>query len=262
MEQSVTGEFPQLGRLLSEHPATYRRLIMTAIGWGIPILAFLGFLLWDCFGPNANRIDPNTLTLLVGGAVLIWLFFTGMAAWETGPTVRVYEHGLVFGREPFCWDHIDAFFQEKYSLNSKGIQFRTSHDYTVRRADGKKAKFYLGIERADELAATIEQRINPRLLDAARRQLADGKSVDFGCAQLNKHSMRYQPVEGPNGELNWTEFRDMQVSGTEVTFRRQGAWFGFKLVTRKIANLTVMLALIDELVAASQSKPVRGEAGE
>lgn len=260
MDQSLPDELPQLGRLLTEHPVTYRRLLMTAIGWGIPILAFLGFLLWDCFGSNATRIDPYTMTLLVAGAVLVWLFFTGIAAWETGPTVRVYEHGLVFGREPFSWDHIDAFFQEKYSLNSKGIRFHTSHDYTVRRTDGKKAKFYLGIERADELAATIEQRINPRLLDAARHQLADGKSVDFGCAQLDKHSMRYQPVEGPNGEMNWNEFRDVQVDGSQVTFRRLGAWFGFTLATRKIANLTVMLSLIGELVAASQSKPERGDA--
>lgn len=261
MEQSLPDELPQLGRLLTEHPATYSRLMMTAIGWGIPIVAFLGFLLWDCFGPNANRIDLFTLTLLVGGAVLIWLFFTGMAAWETGPTVRVYEHGFVWGREPFSWDLIDAFFQEKYSLNSKGIRVYTSHNYTVRRADGKKAKFYLGIERADELAATIQQRINPRLLDAARRQLADGKSVDFGCVQLDRYRMRYQPADGPNGEMSWTEFRDVQVDGAEVTFRRLGAWFGIPLATRKVANLNVMLTLIDEL-AASRSKPRRDDAGK
>ncbi len=175
------------------------------------------------------------------------------------PTVRVYERGLVFKREPFPWDQIEAFFQEKYILSSKGIRFQTSHDYTVRRADGKKAKFYLGVERADELAATIEQRINPRLLDAARRQLAEGNSVDFGCAQLDKHSIRYQPVEGPNGEIRWTDFRDLQANGAQVTFRKEGAWFGVTLVTRKIANLTVMLSLIDELVAASQSKAVGGD---
>ncbi len=223
MKKSLPDEFPQLGQLLSEHPATYGRLIKTAIGWGIPILGFLGFLLWDCYGPNANPVDPNTMRLLVGGAVGVWLFFTGTAAWETGPTVRVYERGLVFKREPFPWDQIEAFFQEKYILSSKGIRFQTSHDYTVRRADGKKAKFYLGIERADELAETIEQRINPRLLDAARRQLEDGKSVDFGCAQLDKHSIRYQPVEGPNGEIRWTEFRDLQANGAQVTFRKEGA---------------------------------------
>lgn len=262
MEQNHPDEFPQLGRLLSVHPATYQRLIMTAIGWGLPILAFLGFLMWECFGPNANPVDPNTFKLLVGGAVLIWLFFTGVAAWETGPTVRVYEHGVVFRKEPFPWDQIEAFFQEKYILSSKGIRVQTSHTYQVRRADGKKAKFYLGIERADELAATIEQRINPRLLDAARRQLADGKSVDFGCAQLDQHAIRYQPVEGPNGEIRWTEFRDLQASGAQVTFRREGAWFGVTLVTRKIANLTVMLTLIDELVAASQSKAVGGDASK
>jgi hypothetical protein len=255
---------PELGPRVAEHPPNYaytvRRVLagVSSVAAGVAV-ALIGSKVIPL--PVTEGFWETVAAFVMGGILLAFgLFFAVDAVRRTGPRVLVYDRGFVAGGEVFPWDRVDAFYQLAAELNVSGVPLSLT-EYTVRRDDGRVVRFTRGVCRAGILAAVIQERINPRLLAEARAAFAAGREVCFGDVLLDAGGLRFSDVlSGQARRVSWNEVRGLNADGMQIQVRQAGAsrlarlaGAGPSIATRKVANVTVFLTLVAEILAGRGS---------
>jgi hypothetical protein len=257
----ISAEFhPELGKHIADYPPNYAYTARRVLAGVLLVILGIGFVLvgLNVFRlPIAKGLWESIAAHATGGIFAAsGLFFAVDGIRSTGPRVQVYEGGFVAGRDVFPWDCIEAFFLLRAELDTPGIPVSLT-EYTVRCDDGRQVRFTIGVCQAEILAATIQERINPRLLAKARAEFVGGKQVTFDDASIDAEGLRFADLaSGRTKQVGWNELNGVEAGGPSIAVRKIGESTlarlagADRIATCKVANPMVFLTLVAEVLAA------------
>lgn len=255
---------PELGPRIAVHEPNYAYTVRRVLGGTVSASAGIVFGL---IGLKVIRLPRDEFwetvsAFAIAGILLAFgLYFAIDAVRMTGPRVVVYDRGFVAGSEIYRWEQIPVLYMLGAELNISGVPLSLT-EYRVHRDDGCVVHFTRGVCDAEQLAVQIQQRIQPRLLAAARAAFAAGRKVDFGDAAIDAEGLTFSDVvSGQTRKLRWSEISRLDGGGAQVHVHMPNesrlarlAGSGKSIATRKVANVTVFLALVTEILAARESR--------
>ncbi|NVJ23549.1 hypothetical protein HUW62_20190 [Myxococcus sp. AM011] len=132
-----------------------------------------------------------------------------------------------------------------------GIVRQHNHDRLVLRHAGGKYRLRLNLwSDSDELEVEVTDRVVDALLDKVRRQVAAGRSVDFGPLTLSSEGLthkrqliRWDDIES----IRFQDGHDQGVSTRELVITVNGRFR--KIDEEKIVNAPVLLAYLTDRLA-------------
>lgn len=145
-------------------------------------------------------------------------------------------------REIFRWEDIEAVFQRDvaYAINFAPMgRFRS---FTVLRRDGVKLELNDNLTEVARLGEAVFQSTLPSLARKAWETYSAGGTVSFGPISIHQRGLSIRQDLVP-----WTEFKGITFSDGQAVIQSGARWFSPKMPVKEIANLHVLLTLIEEI---------------
>jgi hypothetical protein len=238
----------ELGPLQSEHPydASISFMNILYLGGGTFVLAVFGLLGLSKLLDSDAVFVPLLLPVLVASVI-------GAVVWEVmrirlhgSDGVAVYKHGFASETRGTVriiqWQEVEATWQDVTNHYQNGMYIGTSYKYTVRPVEGEKVTLDGCLLKPAELGRAIQLGAFRMLLPKYAKDLADGKTVDFGLFGVSSKGIEYGQASLP-----WKEVDAIEVKrGTIAVKARDGqstwTWAFDKLSS--VPNVSVFYELV------------------
>ena len=242
LEMQNLASMYQLGNPMAEYRGGFTGRAIAAIIVAAILVVFFG-LFW--IGSAANG-DPASSVIfaiftLLSLAFLAWMIISPLQSnsWR----VYVFNQGFVFfkGGQPdiFRWADIRAIWQRVTSYYRYGIRTRTTHKYTIERADGHRIVLNDRIKNVEELGNGLSRQISEFMLPHMIAAYNAGNVITFGPLSVSQ-----QGVSNGREMLPWPSIKEIGVNRGIVSVRREGKWLNWSTVAvANIPNFAVFMAL-------------------
>ena len=244
---SLPLEAAHWGSLLSEHLPVKNRL-KAAYAMSALLLPFA----LCCFGLGFALPPRQQTTGFVFGSFLGIVLVAMMAILviharrSSNRSIRVYPEGLIFitlggngESDVFAWEQIESVRQQIVRGAVNGVPVGTTHNYILRRNDGKEIRFDDFVTNAETLGATIQRETFPFLMRRVRAAFDTGQTVSFGKLHVSQSGL-----SDGNETLPWKEVEEVKVAEGVIHVRKHGQWLRWSHAPiSETPNVFVFLAL-------------------
>ena len=172
-----------------------------------------------------------SVLLLHIGVTRVWLHQDGISC-----------RGL-FGYRQMRWQELACIFFGSYEVWARYVSLGTFHRLRLVTIYGQSFSIGERIERADELAARIEQFTAKPLLQKAMQTFDSGAELDFGAIRLRRAEGLTVKKWFRARKIRWNEIEAYNVNSAYVRFERFKG-FTWKIPSEDIANIRVLDTLL------------------
>jgi hypothetical protein len=241
LEMQNLASMYQLGAPLAEYRGGFTGRAIGAIIGGVILVGIFG-VAWvaEASSDPASSVIFAIFTLL-SLAFLAWAIISPLQSsnWR----VYVFNQGFVFlkGGQPdiFRWAEIRAIWQQITAYYRYGFRTRTTHKYTIERADGHRIVLNDRIKNVAELGNGLSRQISEFMLPHMIAAYNAGNVITFGPLSVSK-----QGVSNGREMLPWPSIKEIGVNRGYVSVRKEGKWLNWSTVAvANIPNFAVFMAL-------------------
>jgi hypothetical protein len=232
----------QLGAPMAEYRGGFTGRAIGAIVAGMVLVGIFG-LAW--IGTASDGDSASTLIFaiftLLSLAFLAWAIISPLQSnsWH----VYVFNQGFIFlkGGQPdiFRWADVRAIWQQVTQYYRYGIRTRTTHKYTIERADGHRVVLNDRIKNVGELGNGLSRQISEFMLPHMIAAYNAGNVITFGPLSVSQ-----QGVSNGREMLPWPSIKEIGANRGYVSVRKEGKWLNWSTVAvANIPNFAVFIAL-------------------
>jgi len=245
---------------ISPAERTFKHNLTGRIGLCVPALIFLTIL-------GIISVDQKVAALwwaAAAGAIALTVWGCALLGKNR---VEIHAEGMLqqgpFSAREIAWQDVtETRFKQNPLANSAAVHFgligaviaavassRTTSsggtvEMKVASADGTRISLSSNYRDVAAAIREVLRRVNPRLLQEARRRVRQGDTVQFGNLSLNVTGVIWKskpPI--PYGDIT-----KAVITGTHLRVKQQGKWLDpIAVRTEKIPNVFVALDLIEEM---------------
>jgi hypothetical protein len=209
---------------------------------------------------------PLALTVVFLGMGIFFVVRTG-SNWNK--KVSLFQNGLIFfdhtGKHALRWDEIRCIRYQIAKTHPFLLLNHTSQQYILYKIDGQKMVLTDRLEKVDELANDIRQKIFPRLYSQISNEYLTGKTILFGPLTLSYSkglSFREQNLPWINVESGCVNHGILTIS-----YKLNGKQKNTNFPTYRIPNLDVLLAVfsfmgVPGFIQDNKSSSAGGQPGQ
>lgn len=175
--------------------------------------------------------------------------FAGIVSWRLVSRVWLHELGIsyrgILGYGEIRWLELDRFYFGSYELHAEHIPLGTFYRLKLISIRGQKVSLGERIRQADELAARIAQFSFEPLMQRALQTFNSGGVVDFGAIRVSRSDGVTIVKLLSDTKIPWQEIEGYDILSSHVSFHRFHKRFASRVASDRVANLTVLRALLD-----------------
>ncbi|MCI0397472.1 MAG: hypothetical protein L0322_21410 [Chloroflexi bacterium] len=243
-----------LGQLRSEHHLKRsHQLLLLVVGLFLGGAGLFALVYGLASLLGADSTAPTFFCLPIG------LLQLGGAAWFLWQAIsvhnlsaRVYEGGLVFGRQTMRWDELaSAYTQALKVVSKRGGVYSTTHTYRLVAGDGRQMRFKVfdrQITGADALNNAIYEAVVRSQWPKAVAAFQAGQTLQFGPFAVSREGVSNKKETIPWPEVEWA-----RLSGGYVTVKRRNqrrVWGHAGMMA--VPNTMVFVNLVNEVAKNAQ----------
>ncbi|MFC9897476.1 DUF6585 family protein [Nocardia sp. NPDC127579] len=193
------------------------------------------------------------IVLAAGGVLFAAYAYFGPD--EVAEQVYVFEHGMIHRESKgqltvLRWSEIRLLANVTRHYSQGGYYTRSSHNYTLLRADGGKTFFTHLLFPDGELAVLgelIEQRVTEVRVPKAIEAVSAGQRLDFGDLIIDASG-----ISSKHGTLPWPEVESVEPKEGKIVIKKSGNWLRWsKTPVSEIPDVSVLLLLSAALRATA-----------
>jgi len=242
LEMQNLASMYQLGTPMAEYRGGFTGRAIGAIVAGVFLVVLFGFIwIGSAAGSDPASSVVFAIFTLLSLAFLAWATISPLLSnsWR----VYVFNQGFVFlkGGQPdiFRLAEIRAIWQRVTQYYRYGIRTRTTHKYTIERADGHRIVLNDRIKKVGELGYGLSQQISEFMLPHMITAYNAGNVITFGPLSVSR-----QGVSNGREMLPWPSIKEIGASRGIVRVRQEGRWLNWSTVAvASIPNFPVFMAL-------------------
>jgi hypothetical protein len=240
------------------------------------VLPLVLLSLWGAYAALQEPADTTGAALLGGLAVGLGAFFWFFFSREMGRGTRVYEDGIEQVRGPHTtelrWNDVtEVWFQAvkvqaggligaavgaamEASARKKGKPLDTrgtSITVKVMGRNGEKIVITSNDTGVLEAFEIVRARVNPRLVEEAKRQVQQGGTATFGKVSISMRGI----ANGQKEPVAFSEIEKFVIDSGRLRLKKKGAWLDAMAVpVQKIPNVFALTEVYIQLAAGPVDK--------
>lgn len=212
----------------------------------IAILLVLALLFcWLAFAVARDLRDPTAWFVFYA----LTAAFAGIVWWHLVSRVWLHELGIsyrgILGYGEIRWLELERFYFGSYEIHAQHIPLGTFYRLKLITTHGQKVSLGERVRHADELAERIAKFSFEPLMQKALQAFNSGGVVDFGAILVSRSDGVTIVKLLSDTKIPWQEIEGYDTLSSHVSFHRFHKRFACRVASERVANLTVLRALLD-----------------
>ncbi len=211
------------------------------------------YLRWQRFGP-AVIMKTITAPLIIAALCFLLGIWAAWSLWSNAKKSAVlYSDGLAYhdrkGLQSWRYDEIASMFSAVTKHYTNGIYTGTTHIYTLIKKDGSQLALNDSLDKIEDLAHQIQDRVFPILYPIYAQEYDSGKTLTFGPVTMSKQA----GITIGKKNYPWNEVKQVSIQrGFIQVAKKDGGWFsGANVSASSVPNLPVLLSLLDQITGVN-----------